>query len=257
MARIDLNSDLGESFGAYKMGLDSDVMQYVSSANIACGYHAGDPLVMGQSIADAKAHNVAVGAHPGLPDLMGFGRRNMNITHDEARAYVQYQIGALSGMAAAQGVALQHVKLHGALYNMASADKELALAICEGIAAVNPELIVLGLSGSYMISMGKLCGLRTASEVFADRAYTDDGQLVPRSVAGAVIHDPEITRKRIIQMVTQGSVQSINGNTVEIEVDSICVHGDNPEAVEQVKLIRDALTSAGVEIVNLGGLFNG
>ncbi len=257
MPKIDLNSDLGESFGAYKMGLDSQIMQFISSANIACGYHAGDSLVMEQSVREAKAQNVAVGAHPGLPDLVGFGRRNMSITTDEARTYVQYQVGALWAMAKAQGVPMQHVKLHGALYNMASADENLASAICAGIAAVNPELIVLGLSGSHMITQARHHGLRAACEVFADRAYQDNGQLVPRSQPGSVIHDPELTVKRIVGMVTNKEVTSINGNVVKLEVDSICVHGDNPKAVDQVSKIRDALTAAGVEIVNLGGIFNG
>ena len=251
MYKVDLNSDLGESFGAYTIGLDSQVIPYVSSANVACGYHAGDPLVMDQSVAAAKAAGVAVGAHPGYPDLMGFGRRNLACSPKEVKAYVQYQLGALMAFAKAQGVKLQHCKPHGALYNMAAKDMELSLAIAEGIAEVDKDIILMGLAGSKLLEAGRKAGLRVASEVFADRAYQADGSLVPRKQPGAVIHDKDQAIARTVRMVTQGKVTAVTGEEVSIQAHSICVHGDNPSAVEFVKNIRAALTAQGVEIVPL------
>ena len=252
MYKVDLNSDLGESFGAYTIGLDSQVIPYVSSANVACGYHAGDPLVMDQTVAAAKAAGVAVGAHPGYPDLMGFGRRNRAGSPKEVKAYVQYQLGALMAFAKAQGVKLQHCKPHGALYNMAAKDMELSLAIAEGIAEVDKDIILMGLAGSKLLEAGRKAGLRVASEVFADRAYQADGSLVPRKQPGAVIHDKDEAIARTIRMVTEGKVTAITGEEVSIDAHSICVHGDNPSAVEFVKNIRAALTAQRVEIVPLG-----
>jgi len=191
MYKVDLNSDLGESFGAYTIGLDNEVIAHVSSVNVACGYHAGDPLVMEKTVAAAKAAGVAVGAHPGFPDLMGFGRRNMVVSPKEVKAYVKYQLGALMAFAAAEGIRLQHCKPHGALYNMAGKDMDLALAIAEAIAEVDKDIILLGLANSKMIDAGKQLGLRVANEVFADRAYQADGSLVPRKLPGAVIHDKD------------------------------------------------------------------
>lgn len=248
MYKVDLNSDLGESFGAYKIGLDSEVIKYVSSANIACGYHAGDPLVMDQTIIAAKASNVAIGAHPGYPDLMGFGRRNIACTPKEAKAYVKYQIGALSAFAKANGMVLQHCKPHGALYNMAAKDINLALAIAEAIAEVDDKIILLGLANSKMIEAGKQVGIKVASEVFADRAYLADGTLTPRSMDGSVIHDTNFAIERTIKMVKEGKVTAITGEEVPLCADSICVHGDNVSAVEFVKNIRARLISEGVEI---------
>ncbi len=248
MNRVDLNSDLGESFGAYTIGLDSEVIAHVSSANIACGFHAGDPLVMDRTVAAAKAAGVAVGAHPGYPDLMGFGRRNMVCTPKEVKAYVQYQLGALKAFTAAHGVPLQHCKPHGSLYNMAAKDPALAEAIAEAIAEVDSEVILLGLAGSAMLEAGRRAGLRVASEVFADRAYQADGSLVPRSRPGAVIHDKAEAIARTVRMVKEGTVTAITGEEVAIEAHSICVHGDNPSAVEFVKNIRAALEAEGVEI---------
>ena len=248
MCKVDLNSDLGESFGAYTIGMDKEVIAHVSSANVACGYHAGDPLVMDATVAAAKAAGVAVGAHPGYPDLMGFGRRNMVCSPKEVRAYVQYQLGALKAFTAAHGVKLQHCKPHGALYNMAAKDLELAAAIAEAVRLVDPELILLGLAGSKLLEAGRQAGLRVASEVFADRAYQADGSLVPRKQPGAVIHDKEEAIARTIRMVTEGKVTAITGEEVSIQADSICVHGDNPSAVEFVKNIRAALTTQGVAI---------
>ena len=251
MYKVDLNSDLGESFGAYKIGLDSEVVKYVTSVNVACGYHAGDPIVMDKTVAMAKEHGVAVGAHPGFPDLMGFGRRNMVVTPAEAKAYTQYQVGALAAFCKANGVPLQHVKPYGAFYNMAAKDLALATAIAEGVASVDSNLIFMGLAGSLMLTAAKAAGLRTASEVFADRAYQADGTLVPRSKPGAVIHDTDEAIARTIRMVKEGKVTAITGEEVEIAADSICVHGDNVSAVEFVKNIRARLEAEGVTLAPL------
>jgi len=249
MYKVDLNSDLGESFGAYSIGLDTEVIANISSANIACGYHAGDPLVMDKTVAAAKAAGVAVGAHPGYPDLMGFGRRNMVCSPGEVKAYVQYQIGALAAFAAAHGVKIQHCKTHGALYNMAAKDIDLAMAIAEAVASVDKDIILLGLANSKMIDAAKAVGIKAASEVFADRAYQADGSLVPRSKPGAVIHDKDEAIARTIRMVTEGKVTAVTGEDIAIEAHSICVHGDNPSAVEFVKNIRAELIAKGVQIV--------
>jgi UPF0271 protein len=255
MNAVDLNSDLGESFGAYTIGMDREVIRYVSSVNVACGYHGGDPLVMAETVAAAKAAGAGIGAHPGFPDLMGFGRRNMVCSPKEAKVYVQYQMGALLAFTAAAGVKLQHVKPHGALYNMAGKDRNLAVAIAEGIAEVDKDVILLGLAGSKMLEAGRAAGLRVASEVFADRAYQADGSLVPRKQPGAVIHDPDEAIRRTIRMVKEGSVTAITGEEVAISADSICVHGDNPSAVAFVKNIRAALESEGVTIAPFGSKF--
>ncbi len=251
MYRVDLNSDLGESFGNYTLGMDEEILQYVSSANVACGWHAGDPLVMEKTVALAKRCGTAVGAHPGFPDLMGFGRRNMVITPDEAKAYVRYQLGALYAFAESQGVSIQHVKPHGALYNMAAVDEKLARAMCEAVYEFDPEIIFMGLAGSKMIEMAEAVGLRAASEVFADRAYNDDGTLVSRKLPGAVIKDKDLAIRRVVRMVKEGKVESVNGTDIAIRADSICVHGDNPKALEFVKNIRETLIAEGVEIKNL------
>lgn len=252
MYKVDLNSDLGESFGTYVLGMDEAVIAHISSANVACGWHGGDPLVMDRTVAAAKAAGVAVGAHPGYPDLLGFGRRNMSCSPKEVKAYIQYQLGALKAFTQAHGVELQHCKPHGALYNMAAKDMQLALAIAEGIAAVDREIILLGLAGSKLIEAGQQVGLRVASEVFADRAYQADGSLVPRSQPGAVIHDREEALSRTVRMVTEGKVTAVTGQEVSIQAHSICVHGDNPSAVDFVRDIRAALTAQGVEIAPLG-----
>ena len=251
MKRVDLNCDLGESFGAYKIGLDGEVIPYISSANIACGFHASDPVVMAHTVAMAKEHGCSVGAHPGFPDLMGFGRRNMAVTPDEAKAYVRYQLGALMAFCTAHGVKIQHVKPHGALYNMAAVDEKLAIAMCEAVYEVDKDIIFMGLAGSKMITAAEKVGLRAASEVFADRDYNDDGTLVSRKLPGAVIKDKDLAIKRVIRMVKEGKVESINGNDIAIKADSICVHGDNPKALEFVKNIRETLIAEGVEIKNL------
>ncbi len=254
MFKVDLNSDLGESFGAYTMGLDAEVIKYVTSANVACGWHAGDPMVMESTVAAAKEAGAAVGAHPGYPDLLGFGRRNMVISPQEAKAYIQYQIGALMAFTKSHGLSLQHVKPHGALYNMAAKDYTLARALAEGIAAIDENIIMLALANSQMVQAAQDVGLRVASEVFADRAYLEDGNLVPRNQEGAVIHDEKIAIERVINMVTKGTVTAITGKEIAIKADSICVHGDNPQAVAFVRTIREELVRAGVHVVNLDAM---
>lgn len=248
MYKVDLNSDLGESFGNYTIGLDKEVIAHISSANVACGYHAGDPLVMDKTIGLAKEAGIAVGAHPGYPDLIGFGRRNMAASPKEVKAYVKYQIGALEAFVKSHGMKMQHVKPHGAMYNQAAKDPALAQAIAEAIAEVNPDLILLALANSCMITEGEKAGLKVASEVFADRAYQADGTLVPRSKPGAVLHDKDEAIARTVRMVKEGKVTAITGEEVPLKADSICVHGDNPSAVEFVKNIRAALIADGVEI---------
>lgn len=251
MYQIDLNSDLGESFGRYTIGMDDKIIPLISSANIACGFHASDPVVMTQAIEQTKEAGIKIGAHPGLPDLMGFGRRNMAISPEEAKAYTLYQISALGGMCKAHGIKLQHVKPHGALYNMAAKDYELSKAICEAIYSYDSELIVMGLSGSETIRAAKDCGLKTASEVFADRAYEEDGTLVNRRKQGAMIEDEEEAIARVIRMVKEGKVTSITGKDIEIQADSVCVHGDGQKALLFVEKIRKALAENEIEICPL------
>lgn len=251
MKKVDLNCDLGESFGAYKCGMDEEVIPFISSANVACGFHASDPLVMEKTVAMAAKYGVAVGAHPGYPDLVGFGRRNMNVSPEEVKAMVQYQIGALMAFCRSKGVALQHVKPHGAMYNMAGKDENLAMAVCRGIQEVDESLILLGLAGSRMMEAAKKIGLRFASEVFADRAYEEDGSLVARTKPGAMITDEELAVTRVVRMVTEGKVTSVTGKEIEITADSICVHGDGPKALAFVEKIRKALSEQQIEICSL------
>lgn len=248
MLKVDLNCDMGESFGAYKLGLDNEVAKYISSANVACGFHAGDPIVMKNTVSMLKENGVAVGAHPGFADLMGFGRRNMNISPDEAKAYVQYQVGALMAFCGANGISLQHVKPHGALYNMAGKDYNLSLAICQGIKEINPSLILLGLSGSQMLKAADDIGLKCAKEVFADRAYEEDGSLVARGKEGSMITDEDEAIARVIGMVKYGKVKAFTGKEIEIQANSVCVHGDGDKALLFVKKIHSALESENIEI---------
>lgn len=254
MKRVDLNCDLGESFGNYTCGMDEEVIAHISSANVACGFHASDPLVMSHTVAMAKARGVAVGAHPGYPDLVGFGRRSLAVSPDELKAMVQYQIGALRAFCDGQGIEMQHVKPHGAMYNMAAKDRKLADAICQAIKAVDPKLILLGLSGSQLLEAAEDAGLSRASEVFADRSYEDDGTLTPRSLPGAVITDEGEAIARVLQMVQEGTVTARSGKTIAIRADSICLHGDGVKAVAFARRIRDELTRAGVEIVPMAQL---
>lgn len=250
--RVDLNSDMGESFGRYKLGLDEEVMNRITSANVATGWHAGDPIVMRKTVRLAKEKGIAVGAHPGYPDLMGFGRRYMKLTPEEARNYILYQIGALYAFTKAEGMELQHVKPHGALYNALVNDEELARAVMEGIADFDKGLIFVTLSGSRAAEIAEEMKLKVAHEVFADRAYNPDGTLVPRGKPGAVIHDKELIAERVISMVKDGCVKAINGEWVELRADTICVHGDNPKAVEIAAYIRRILEEEGVKVVPMG-----
>lgn len=248
MASIDLNCDLGESFGAYSIGMDAEVIPFITSANVACGCHAGDPMVMQKTVALCRQAGVQVGAHPGLPDLVGFGRRNMAISPAEARDYIVYQVGALQAFCRANGLHLHHVKPHGALYNMAGKDYTLARAICEGVLATAPDAVLLALSGSEMLRAAADVGLRSASEVFADRGYRPDGSLVPRGTPGAMITDEEQAIARVVRMVREGKVTANDGSDIDIRADSICVHGDGAKALEFVRRIRAAMAQAGVEV---------
>jgi 5-oxoprolinase (ATP-hydrolysing) subunit A len=250
--RLDLNADIGESFGAYNLGHDALLMPAITSASVACGFHAGDPGVMRETIALARQHGVAIGAHPGFPDLVGFGRREMRATPREVEDFVVYQIGALAAMAAAQGLRLQHVKAHGALYNIAVRDAVVADAIARATASVDSALILFGLPGSELIAAGRRAGLRTAREGFADRAYRADGTLVPRAEPGAVIDDPDIVVSRAIAMVREREVRAIDGSRVALEVETICVHGDTPGAAMLASRIRQALLDAGVSVLPVG-----
>lgn len=254
--KVDLNSDLGESFGAYKIGMDDEVIKLVSSANVACGFHASDPVVMQKTVKMAKEAGIGIGAHPGFCDLMGFGRRNMVISPKEAYAYVTYQLGALYAFCHQQGVEIQHVKPHGALYNMAGKDYELAKGICQAIYDFDPNIILLGLSGSQMINAGKDIGLRCANEFFSDRAYEDDGSLRARTKEGSMITDENEAIERVVKVLKTGKVTTYSGNELELKIDSICVHGDNAHALEFVKIIRERLTAEGIEIAPLASVLN-
>ena len=251
MYKVDLNSDLGESFGRYTIGSDDRIIPLITSANIACGFHASDPVVMMKTVNMVKKAGTGAGAHPRYPDLMGFGRRNMNVSHEEAKAYTLYQISALGGMCKAAGVKLSHVKPHGAMYNMAGKDYELSKAICEAIKEYDPSLIVMGLAGSQMVKAARDMGLKTAEEVFADRAYEEDGSLVARSKPGAMIEDEDEAIARVVRMIKEGKVQAITGNDIDIKADSVCVHGDGEKALLFVEKIRKALTDEGIEICPL------
>ena len=245
---VDLNSDLGESFGAYTIGCDDKVLPLVTSANVACGFHASDPVVMKKTIEMAAAAGIQVGAHPGYPDLMGFGRRNMAVTPDEAKAYTLYQLGALSAFCRAAGLPMQHVKPHGALYNMAGKDYALSRGICEAIREFDSDLIVLALSGSELLRCARDMGLRAASEVFADRAYEEDGSLVNRRKEGAMITDEDLAIERVVRMIREKKVTALSGKDISIQADSICVHGDGPKALAFVQKIREALAAESIEL---------
>jgi UPF0271 protein len=251
MTTIDLNSDLGESFGPWPMGADEALMPSITSANIACGFHGGDPSVMRRTIQLAKQHGVAVGAHPGFPDLSGFGRREMQLSPREVEDVVLYQVAALAGVAAAEGVTLQHVKAHGALYNMAARDAVLAAAIARAVASFDPRLILLGLPNSPLLVEGRKAGLRVAAEIFADRTYEADGSLTPRRVAGSVIHDPAQVVDRAVAMVTTRQVTATDGSAIPIAAHTLCFHGDTPGAADLARRVRAGLEAAGVRIAPL------
>jgi UPF0271 protein len=249
--RIDLNSDLGESFGPWPMGQDAALMDSISSANVACGFHAGDPGAMRATIALAREKGVAIGAHPGFQDLVGFGRRELKATPREVEDLVLYQVAALAGMAAAQGVKLQHVKAHGALYNMACRDRALADAIATAVAALDRSLILFGLPNSELLRAGQAAGLAVAAEVFADRAYDPDGSLTSRSQPGSVIHDTAKVLARTIAMVRDKQVVAVDGSTIALQADTICLHGDTPGAAALGREIRRGLESADIRIAAL------
>jgi UPF0271 protein len=250
--RIDINSDMGESFGAYSLGHDAGLMKAITSANVAAGFHAGDPSVLRETIRLAKQHGVAVGAHPGFPDLVGFGRRELNVTPKEAEDMVLYQVAAVAGVAAAEGVKIQHVKPHGALFNMAVRNAELSAAIARAVAAFDRNLILFGLPGSEILSAGTAAGLRVAAEVFADRAYEPDGSLASRRKAGSVIHDSDAVVARAVQMVKEGTVVAVDGSVVNLDADTICVHGDTPGSDRLAANIRAGLEAAGVTVKAIG-----
>lgn len=248
MSYIDLNCDLGESYGLYKIGNDQEVLKHISSANIACGYHAGDHNVMMGTVNMAKKYNVQIGAHPGFSDLMGFGRREMNISPREIYHLTLYQIGALAAFTKAQDIKLVHVKPHGALYNMATTSRPIADSIAQAVADYDSSLILFGLSGSELIRAGKEKGLYTASEVFADRTYQSNGTLTSRGEPNSRIHDVQIAAQRIIRMIKEGKVTANDGTEIDISADTVCVHGDDPDALEFVKELRKALLSENIMI---------
>lgn len=251
MYRVDLNSDLGESFGRYTIGSDDKIIPLITSANVACGYHASDPVVMDKTLAMAREAGIRVGAHPGYPDLMGFGRRNLNVSPEEARAYTLYQLGALDAFCRAHQLKMQHVKPHGAFYNMAVKDYELSKAICQAVKEFDDRLIVLALSGGELARAAKDMGLRTALEVFADRAYEEDGSLVNRRKEGAMVTDENIAIARVVRMIKEKKVTAITGKDIPIQADSVCVHGDGAKALAFVEKIRRTLTEEGIEICSL------
>ncbi|HEX8429687.1 MAG TPA: 5-oxoprolinase subunit PxpA [Longimicrobium sp.] len=245
---IDLNCDLGESFGAYRIGDDAGVLPYVTSANVACGAHAGDPGVMRATVAAALEHGVAIGAHPGFPDLAGFGRREMRISSQEAYDLVVYQVGALAGFAAAAGTTLRHVKPHGALYNMACRDAALAEPIARAVRDVDARLILFGLPGSELQRAAEGAGLCFAREAFADRAYAADGSLVPRGTPGAVIDDADEAVRRAVEIAAEGRVTTADGGELRLAADTLCVHGDRADAGRFARALREGLERAGVRV---------
>ncbi|MFC3563219.1 LamB/YcsF family protein [Pedobacter jamesrossensis] len=248
MKHIDINCDMGEAFGNYSMPNDIILMDYISSVNIACGFHAGDAHVMQETVALALQKGVAIGAHPGLQDLQGFGRREIKISAREAYQITLYQIGALSGFVKAAGAKLHHVKAHGALYNMSAKDVELAKAIAQAVQDFDTHLILYGLAGSKMIEAAKGLGLATASEVFADRSYQDDGSLTPRTQAGAMIEDEKESIKQVLGFAEQQKVTSINGKVISLKAETLCLHGDGHHAVEFAKLITEQFKAKGIVI---------
>ncbi len=255
MKTIDLNCDMGESFGAYRLGMDEAVIGYITSANIACGWHAGDPTVMDRTVKMAVEHGVGVGAHPGYPDLLGFGRRNMDCSPEEIRRYLIYQIGAIEAFCKVHGSRLQHVKPHGALYLTAVESEEVARAVAEAIVSVNPELAYVALAGArgeLMTRIGREVGLKVVYEAFPDRAYTPGGTLVSRRQPGAVVKDPREVAARALRMAKEGMVIAVDGTSIPLEAQTLCVHGDTPSAIDLVKSIRKALAADGVEVAPMG-----
>ncbi|HXM54937.1 MAG TPA: 5-oxoprolinase subunit PxpA [Candidatus Dormibacteraeota bacterium] len=251
MAVIDLNADLGESFGSFVVGHDTELIPLLTSANVACGFHAGDPRVMDRTVAACRAAGVAVGAHPSFPDLVGFGRRGLRVSGREAETDVLYQVAALDGFCRRHGTRLQHVKPHGAMYNAANRDASLAAGVAAGIAAYDPELVLVCQFGTELARAGAAAGLTVACEGFVDRAYNPDGSLVSREIEGSVYHDQDRATEQALRMVTEGTVVALDGTVVDVRVDTLCAHGDNPEAVAFLGALRSALGAAGVEVRSL------
>ncbi|MFS0723935.1 LamB/YcsF family protein [Paenibacillus sp. 1P07SE] len=252
MKTVDLNCDMGESFGTYRLGSDAEILKFVTSANIACGFHAGDAGTMRRTVKLALEHGVGIGAHPGLQDLVGFGRRRMDISPQEAYEIVVYQIGALWGFVRSEGAQLQHVKPHGELYNMAAQDAALAEAVAEAVYRIDPALVLFGLAGSKLVAAGKKIGLRTACEVFSDRTYQADGSLTPRKQEGALIANDEAATAQVIRMIEEGKVMSRQLVDVDIQADTICIHGDGDHALTFARTIRKALAQAGITVRAVG-----
>ncbi|TDL31761.1 LamB/YcsF family protein [Jeotgalibacillus sp. S-D1] len=252
MLRVDLNCDMGESFGAYKMGNDEEILNYVTSANIACGFHAGDPSTMKKTVNLALKKGVGIGAHPGFNDVAGFGRRNIAVSPNEAYDLVVYQIGALHGFVKASGAKLQHVKPHGALYNMAARDPLLAHAIAKAVYDVDSELVLFGLSGGELIKAGNKIGLKTASEVFSDRTYQSTGELTSRTEENALIEDDHLAVAQVVRMIKEQKVCSTAGMDITIQADTVCIHGDGSHALTFARQINESLQAEGIELVSIG-----
>jgi len=249
--KIDLNCDMGESFGPYKIGRDDEVIKYITSANIACGWHAGDSAIMDKTVRMAMLNNVSVGAHPGYPDLHGFGRKRIDYPPEDIRTLVMYQIGALQAFCTAHGTRLRHVKPHGALYLAAVEREPVARSIAEAIASVDPELIYVALAGKkgeLMRSIGTELGLKVIYEAFPDRAYTPEGTLAPRREPGAVIKDPEEIARRAVMMAKEGRITATDGTEIDLTAQTLCVHGDSDAALESVKRIREVFDDEGIEV---------
>jgi UPF0271 protein len=247
-SHIDLNCDMGEGYGAWRVGQDDTLLDLVTSANIACGFHAGDPSIMERTVKAALSRGVSLGAHPSLPDLQGFGRRVMAIIPDEAYGLVLYQIGALDAFVRAAGGKLHHIKPHGALYNMAAKDATLADAVARAARDFDPGLILVGLSGSELLRAGRALGLVCASEVFADRGYEPDGSLTPRGSTAAMIEDAEVAVSRVLRMIREGVVCSRTGEDVMVQADTVCIHGDRPKALAFARWLRRALKEEGITV---------
>jgi 5-oxoprolinase (ATP-hydrolysing) subunit A len=254
--QLNLNADLGEGFGAWRMGDDAALLSIVGSANVACGFHAGDPLVMSKTVALARDAGVSLGAHPSFADLQGFGRRAMQLSAAELRAVVQYQVGALAAIAQANGTRVTHIKPHGAMNNMACEDAAMARTICEAVKAVDASLVLLAPALSELSTAGRAAGLRVADEVFADRTYTDAGTLTPRSQRGAVLHDTSEAVAHVLRMVERGGLVTASGKLLPCTFHSICVHGDNAEAAATARAVRDALIAAGHRLTTLAEMFD-
>jgi 5-oxoprolinase (ATP-hydrolysing) subunit A len=250
--RVDLNADVGESLGPWPMGEDARLIPLVSSVNVACGFHAGDPLTIQRTVATAVAHGIAIGAHPGYPDLVGFGRRDLDMAADELEASIVYQVGAIAAFARAMGSELRHVKPHGALYNRAARDRSVADVIARALRSVSSELILVGLAGSAMLEAGTEAGLTVAAEAFADRAYEPDGSLRSRRLPGAILSSTEASAAQAVGIARDGVVRAHNGTEIAVRADTICIHGDTPDAVEVAHAVRMALEAAGIEILPVG-----